>query len=201
MSLLRGRRLVMIAALCALMVVSVGCSSVGKYARHRAEDALEMIDLGFTFTAKPCIGLYWNSLDVFPVGYSYIDGYFLGWGGGQLGVTRHYNHCWGFGYAREEIGWGEFDKDDPDTLYIDYSGVLGFVLPPYENEPAYTPACVHFIPHILFVGFVWNARWYEIADFFVGFTTLDIAGDDGEKMGHWPWQSRHNGPVFGGEEM
>jgi hypothetical protein len=149
-----------------------------------------MVDVGLSLSAKPGIGLYWNSLDVFPVGFSYVDGYFLGWGGGQIGFTKHYNHCIGFGYAREEIGWGPgMDKDDPQTLYVDYSGVLGLLLPPYKNEPAYLPSCVHFFPHILFVGLVWNARYYEMADFVLGFTGLDIAGDDGVRIGHWPWQS------------
>jgi hypothetical protein len=121
----------------------------------------------------------------------------VGWGGGQIGVTKHYNKCWGLGYGREEIGWGDFDKDRPETLYVDYSGVLGIVLPPYRNEPAYTPACVHFFPHLGFVGLVWNARWYEMADFAVGFTGLDLAGDDGVKIGHWPWQAT---PQWDGSE-
>ena len=29
----------------------------------------------------------------------------------------------------------------------------------------------------------------EMVDFVLGFTTLDIAGDDGKKLGTWPWRS------------
>jgi len=170
--------------LCALGATAAGCS----YCRHRADDAAEMIDLGVTVTDSPQVGLYWNSLDLFPVGYSHLDGWVAGVAGGQVGITRHYNRCWGFGYAREEMGWEEFDPADEDTLHVRYSGVLGMALPPYRYDPAYTPACVHVFPHIAYVGLMWNARYYEMLDFVVGFTTIDLAGDDGRDMGHWPWQ-------------
>ena len=186
-------RLFVLVCLCVVLGATTGCT----YARHRVEDGLEVVDVGLTFTAKPSIGLYWNSLDIFPVGYSHIDGWFLGWGGGQIGVTRHYNHCWGLGYGKEVIGWGDFDVNRPETLRTDYSGVLGILLPPYVNDPGYTPACVHFFPHILIVGLVWNARWYEMADFAVGFTTIDLSGDDGVEIGHWPWQTE---PQWRGDE-
>ena len=41
--------------------------------------------------------------------------------------------------------------------------------------------------HLGPVGLVTNFRWGEIFDFFLGWTTLDIANDDGVKVGHWPW--------------
>jgi len=89
------------------------------------------VDCGITKT--PQIGLYWNSLEIFPVGYSHVDGWF--------------------------VGWGEFDEEDEDTLDVRYAGILGMVLPPYKGQ-AYTPACVHFVPHLGYVGLVWNgATW------------------------------------------
>jgi hypothetical protein len=117
-----------------------GCS----YVRYRVEDALEVVDVGITVSKQPTIGLYWNSLDIFPFGYSNINGYFVGYGGGHPVAMRHYNKCVGFGYAYQEIGWGDFDKDDPETLNRNYAGVLGYLLPPYKHDPAYSPACVHF---------------------------------------------------------
>ncbi len=179
-------RMSVLLALVLILVGSSGCT----YLRYRAEDFAETVDVGVTLTETPQIGLYWNSLDIFPVGYSDIDGWFVGWGGGQFGRTRHYNKCWGLGYAREEIGWGKFDKDDKDTLDVQYSGILGMALPPYEGGPSYTPACVHFFPHLGYVGLVWNARWMEMVDFIVGWTTIDIAGDDGAKLGTWSFPGR-----------
>jgi hypothetical protein len=180
-------------AVCGLLSLSMGCSSALRYAQYRGEDALEMIDLGLSITTTPQVGLYWNSLDILVAGYAKLDGYFLGWGGNQLGWTRMHAHCWGLGYGYQEIGWGDYDLSDPDTLYIDNGGIPGFFMSPMPgvpgNIPAYTPACVHFIPHIAYVGIVWNARWWEIIDFVAGFSTLDLSGDDGVEIGSWPWRS------------
>jgi len=189
----RLRRVAMVAAVAVVMFTSQGCA-VAKYFQYRGEDCLEMVDFGFTVTSKPCIGLYWNSLDLLVAGYSNVDGHFIGWGGGQIGVTRHYNHCYGLIVSHEEVGWGKFDKNDPNTLYERYGGLAGLasLMGTGYNRPSpdYTPACVHFIPHLGYVGIMWNARWTQILDFIVGFTTIDIAGDDGYRFGKWPLQQR-----------
>lgn len=180
------RRSVSTLVLAGALLAGQGCT----YLRQRAEDGLEMVDIGISLSREPQLGLYWNSLDLFPFGVSEIDGTFVGWGGGQIGVTRHYNKCRGFGMARETIGWGEFDSDDPDTMYDRDAGLLGILLPPYESGPNYTPACVHFLPHIGYVGLVWNARYAEMLDFLLGWALLDIAGDDGYKVGRWSFPRR-----------
>ena len=40
------------------------------------------------------------------------------------------------------------------------------------------------------MGLVANVRFAEIADFLLGWTTFDLAGDDGKKPGEgdWPWR-------------
>ena len=191
---MRGKRiahgLAFVLVIVALAYACTGCA----YVRYRAEDLLEVVDVGLTVTKTPQIGLYWNSLEIITGGYSNVDGWFVGWGGGQIGVTRHYNYCYGLGYAKETVGWGEFDKNDESTLDVRYAGVLGIVLPPYRGRPSYMPACVHFFPHIGYVGLVWNARWMEMADFLVGWTTIDIAGDDGHKLGKWSFPRRRDKP-------
>jgi hypothetical protein len=183
---LRG---LVVVALCATLWTSMGCQQVLTYAKYRAQDALEMVDVGFSITTTPQIGLYWNSLDALTFGYCKLDGYFLGWGGNQIGFTRLHAHCWGLGYAYEEIGWGDYDLTDPKTLYITNGGIPGYFLfwvPGIPQKiPAYSPACVHFFPHIAYVGLVWNARWWEILDFLVGFSGIDLSGDDGNRIGSW----------------
>jgi len=171
-----------------VLLLCQGCT----YLRHRVDDALEMADFGVTYSKKPYLGLYWNSLEVFPVGYSKVDGYFVGWGGGQLGVTRHYNECYGFGYARETTAWGDFDLNDPSTYDSRDAGVIGILAPPWRSGPAYTPGCVHFFPHLGYVGLVWNARYAEMADFVLGWVLLDVAGDDGYKIGRWSFPRRRD---------
>ncbi len=173
--------------LAAVLWTAQGCKSVRDYAQYRVDDMMEMVDLGFTYTEEPSIGLYWNSLDLLVFGFAELDGYFVGLGGNQVGVTRCYVDCRGFIVSEEKIGWGDFDKDDESTLYVRRGGLAGMASLSSGGSPDYTPACVHFVPHIGYLGFVWNARWTQILDFFVGFTTLDLAGDDGTQFGSWPW--------------
>jgi hypothetical protein len=167
---------------------SPGAASVFRYIKYRAQDFVEMADVGVTVTFKPCWGFYWNSLDLLVAGYCNIDGYFIGLGGNQIGITRCYADCIGLGISHERIGWGKFDKNDDSTLYVRYGGLAGLPSLVTGGRPDYTPACVHFFPHIGFVGLVWNARWFQILDFIAGFATLDLARDDGCKFGSWPWQ-------------
>ena len=193
---LRG---LVVLSLCAALWMSMGCRQVATYAKYRAQDALEMVDVGFSITTTPQWGFYWNSLDVLTFGYAKLDGWFAGWGGNQIGVTRMRAHCWGLGYAYEEIGWGDYDLKNKKTLYITNGGLPGyfmFAVPGIPQKiPAYSPACVHFFPHIAYVGLVWNARWWEMVDFLVGFSGIDLSGDDGNKIGAWPWISQ---PQFKG---
>jgi hypothetical protein len=118
-----------------------------------------------------------------------VDGYFLGLGGGRLGFTRHFETCWGLLVLGHEIhGWGDFDKSDSTTLHEQYTGAGVVLFPIVESRPSYMPACVHYF-HALFVGFVGNLRYMEVVDFVVGFSTIDINGDDGKEMATWPWRN------------
>lgn len=206
-------RIALLIALAGIMFVSAGCAaSVGEYFVHRYQDFGEVIDLGITVTKTPQIGLYWNSLDLITVGYSDIDGQFIGWGGGQIGMTRVHAKCWALLYGHEEIGWGPL-LDDParreEAIMRRRSNVVGIASSLvginvnnahtyYRHPPDYTPACVHFIPHIAYVGLVWNARYPQIVDFALGWFGLDIAGDDGYPTGKWsfPRRARRSGQAF-----
>jgi hypothetical protein len=179
-----------VSVLAAVLWTSQGCQAVGQYFEYRGRDFMQMVDFGFTFTPEPCIGLYWNSLDLLVAGYCNINGYFVGWGGNQIGVTRCHSNCYGLIVSHEEIGWGDFDENNEDTLYVRYGGLAGLASFLGTSTPDYTPACVHFIPHLGYVGIAWNARWTQILDFILGWTTLDIDGDDGYEFGTWPWQER-----------
>jgi len=170
-------------SLAVVMLASQGCT----YLKYRGEDALDMLDVGVTWSREPQLAIYGDCAAITPVGWGHVDGYFAGWGGGQIGVTRHYEKCFGLLlWGHEELGWGEFDTNDPATLDGQGVGILGIALPPY-GRPAYTPACVHFL-HLGWVGLVANARYLEMVDFLLGWSTLDIACDDGKKMSKWPWQ-------------
>jgi hypothetical protein len=209
-------RLLMLSALVAVMISASGCASVGSYFEHRYRDFTRIADIGFTFSKKPQLGLYWNSLEILTLGYSNVEGTFIGWGGNQLGMTRMYNHCWaipclmiwtgtypvGASYGQETIGWGPLlDTDRREDIIIRRrSGVLGIATSiigwdptkdGYGNGPDYTPACVHLI-HLGYVGLSGNLRYTELVQFVVGWFGLDITGHDGDRypIGKWSFPTR-----------
>ncbi len=38
------------------------------------------------------------------------------------------------------------------------------------------------------MGLIANANFAQMADFMLGWVGIDFAGDDGRKLGLWPWQ-------------
>lgn len=111
-----------------------------RYVKHRFEDAFETVDLGLTFSKRPGLALYGNFASVAPGGYGHVDGYFLGVAGGRIGPMRHYQGSLGLlAWGYEEVGWGDFDKEDLTTLNYQGVGALGLLAPPY-GRPASAPS-------------------------------------------------------------
>jgi len=164
-----------------LLAGSTGCT----YLKHRAEDLVETFDVGLMVSGKPGLAVYGCGASIACLGFSNVDGWCLGMGGGQVGIIRHKNTCYGrMFYGYEDMVWGRGGSrrhySHPQGLY---SIAAESKLPP----PAYFPACVHYV-HVLFIGAVANARYAEMIDFILGFTGFDMAYDDGRKMGKWFWQ-------------
>ncbi len=110
------------------------------YLRDRYVDLCQTIDGGISITTKPAFALYGHFASLTPFGAGQIDGYFLGIGGGQIGVTRMYLSGYGaliWGY--EELGWRNFDPDDMGTLWCQDVGVPGLLFPPY-GRPGQAPS-------------------------------------------------------------
>jgi hypothetical protein len=179
------RRLGVLLALVWVCASSQGCT----YLRHRGEDLLDIADIGVTASIKPGFALYVDAVSVLPLGISRVDGYFVGWGGGQVGFTRHYETCWGLLAIGHEVhAWGSFSKDDPSTLNRQFVGLGGLpMFPVVQSRPSYMPACVHYL-HLGFIGAAANLRYMEIVDFLLGLACIDLAGDDGQPMSKWPWR-------------
>ena len=49
--------------------------------------------------------------------------------------------------------------------------------------------------HLGRFGLVANFRWFEVLNFIVGWTTINLTQDDGKKFGHWIWLPERN-PAF-----
>ncbi len=113
---------------------------VVSYLRWRAEDLFECVDIGITVSKESGGGLYGHFASLTPFGAYHMDGQFIGMGGGQLGVTRHYLAGVGalvFGY--EEVGWQDYDRDDLGTVQALGVGPVGLLAPPY-GSPASAPS-------------------------------------------------------------
>ena len=192
----------------ACLVSLQGCSgakSFGQYAWYRYEDFCDMVDMGITLSLpwKPGFALYANGVGVLPGGFAHIDGYFLGIGGGQIGLKRYFFKSYGLIFiGHETIGWGEFDVNNANTLNQQGVGVGGILFGPNGmvgnvgvmgpgQGPDYIFACVHNL-HLGWIGVVGNLRYSQAPDFLLGFLGLDPALDDGVQIGRWPWQGRRD---------
>ena len=130
------RRMCVGLALAAALAVLQGCT----YLRHRAEDAKEVVDLGVTWSKKPCFSVYSCGLGLTSLGAGKLDGKFAGMGGGRLGVQRHYHKSLGLIlWCYEEIGWGDYDLAKPETLNYWHIGPIGWAKYP-QRRPSYAPA-------------------------------------------------------------
>ena len=140
------------AGLTALFLLLGGCTRCAdnpfSFLKSRFRDALQMGDVGVTLSAPEYGSVYGAFFSGVAAGYGHVDGYFVGIGGGDIGVMRiHYNHI-GLGvWGRERSGWGDgllfdfggFDVDKPETMHCQGVGPLGFLLPPYDRRPAGAP--------------------------------------------------------------
>jgi hypothetical protein len=161
-------------ALGAVLCGTHGCA----YVQNRARDARQMLDIGITWSKKPQFGLYGNCPLVTPVGYSNVDGYYAGLGGGKLGVMKHTQKNTGLlVWGRERNSWDDSSKHDPTTEEDHGAGVLGIADGLSKGEQAYKPACIHYL-HLGWVGVTGNARYYEMFDFAAGLVGFDPSGDD-----------------------
>ena len=119
---------------------AAGLGAGARYLENRAVDALDTVDIGFTFTTKPQYSFYANFASITPGGYGHVDGHFVGIAGGRIGPMRHYQGSVGLlAWGYEEVGWGDFDKDDLATLNTQGVGALGLLAPPY-GRPASAPS-------------------------------------------------------------
>ena len=162
-----------------------GCTA--DYFQHRADDAVDMLDIGFTWSNDPAFALYTNTPILVPIGWSDVDGYLLGIGGGVVGSTSHYESCCGILlWGEERSAWHHYDLRKPETINVQGVGPFAAMLGPY-GKATYVPAWTNYL-HLGYAGLAFNARYMEILDFVLGWFGADIARDDGKSTGKWPWE-------------
>ncbi|MBM4033882.1 MAG: hypothetical protein FJ291_19185 [Planctomycetes bacterium] len=159
------------------------------YLQHRGDDAVDMADIGLTWSLDPAFALYSNTPVLVPIGWSEVDGYVAGIGGGEIGMTSHYEKCIGLIlWGQEEIGWHHYDLKDPRTINLQGVGPIAPMVGPF-GDAAFVPAWTNYI-HLGWGGIIFNARYVEMLDFLLGWFGADIARDDGKATGQWPWEDR-----------
>ncbi len=112
-------------ALAAVMAASVsaGCAA---YPQGRIADFARMMDIGVTVSENPQFAFYMTFESALTVGYARFDGTLIGWGGGQFGAVPHHLKAWGAVlWGDEQVGWADYDLDDPSTLDRMRVGIVG----------------------------------------------------------------------------
>jgi hypothetical protein len=180
---LKSLRIVLVSFL--LIGLLAGCT----YLRNRGNDALDIFDLGLTVSKKPQFGLYADWFNLTTLGFSHIDGWLLGWGMRHAGAPTYQEHAWGvLLWGSEKIGIGPFNPEDPHQATSSYTGSKD-ECPRYDagiiglfagnNHP---PLIQDFECnkgfHLAFIGVYNTCRPIDLIDFILGWTTLDIMGDD-----------------------
>lgn len=176
------KRLVTALILVALLISAQGCS----YLHKRANDAKDMVDLGFSFSKKPQLAVYLDWIPIHPLGYGEVEGRFVGLGGGEFaGWTPLYERSYGaLLWGEEDLNFGtpkaELDamseSDRQKATNFQRSGLIGLVQGPVPG-PKYMTAYPHYL-HLGWFGVMLDPRFIEMFDFIVGWTTLDVCHDD-----------------------
>lgn len=192
------KRLILLAILLCLLMFSVGCSAyrpyltsevfsgIEHYPENRVRDALDMIDIGFTVSKKPGFALWYDFVPIIPVGVSYVDGYYIGLSGGKLTLwDKHFQRHLGVGiWGHEEVSWGVSkeeldampDEERKEASNFQRTGLIGSLQRPFAAPP-YFISCPHYI-HLGWVGVIGSPRYYQMADFVLGFAFIDLGLDD-----------------------
>jgi hypothetical protein len=168
--------------LAGMFICTQGCT----YLSNRGQDAMDMVDVGFTFSKDPHFALYYDFIPIIPIGYGKVEGTFAGLGGGKFGTDLpHYEESlglilWGeervnFGTSPEELD-AMSESERNEALNFQRSGLIGMVQGPFPGTD-YLISCPHYL-HLGWIGGVGSPRYLEMLDFVIGWTTLDICGDD-----------------------
>lgn len=156
------------------------------YLKNRVNDAADMIDIGFTFSKKPQFAFFYDFVPVIPVGFGWVDGYYVGLGGGKLNwFDPHFERSFGLGiWGQEELTFEKnladlkkMDKEEREKVTdFQRTGLVGMIHGPFPG-PNYLISCPHYL-HLGWIGAVGTPRYLQMLDFVLGWTTLDICFDD-----------------------
>ncbi len=179
----------------ALALALCGCQ---KYWRDRRNDFGDAMTVGITVSKSPQFAFYpIDYFNISPLGYSRLDGRFSGLCGGKWQTVELHDHTWGvLLWGSDHLQLGEFDPADTRLFAPSQLAELKAAgQEPPKERPRYNkgplrlaaqdnaPPPLTFFScrrniHLGWVGFHLAMNADEMLDFLLGFTTLDIKGDD-----------------------
>ena len=177
-----ARTALSIAMICALS----GCA----YMVDRGHDAQDILDIGIVVSddLRPEFGLYLDFFSVLPIGYADVEGKSFGMGNRQMGMLDFEHRSWGtIVWGSEQKGSGEFDPGDPHQARPDqadeterprFNAGLPRVMAEDEDPPALQYLECDRVLYLGWIGIHATIRPFDIFDFLLGWTTLDMMGDD-----------------------
>ncbi len=167
------RKAVVFAVIVVLGVSSSGCG----YLQKRGQDAVDFLDAGVTVSRDPQFSLYVGFLNVLSLGYSDMDSTLYGLSDSSWGkAAARQNAAGALFYGQEQLGYRDVDFDDPESPAPWKVGFLGLTEGPGPPS-GQTVNCPKLL-HLGWVGLTLNCKFGELADFLLGWTTLDIMHDD-----------------------
>jgi hypothetical protein len=130
----------------AVLLVVVALAAAGTmgctYLRYREQDLADVVEIGVTYSRSPQWAFYHSILSTIVLGYADSETTFYGLADGRFGRQPQYVKAWGaVAWGKEQIGWGNYRKDDPSTLYCQTVGLVGMptgVVTGHAN-PHYVP--------------------------------------------------------------
>lgn len=197
------RHMLQLLLLVSAVVTLNGCT----YFTNRYNDLKDIGDFGVTFSSKPQLAVYASGpfVQVGALGYGHVDGHFFGMGEGRVAAwAPHYEESYGLAVWGNE--WLSYFHTEDEIKAMPKAegnkaanamqvGIVGMALglpalqgqplaPPFDAPPPtlkYIGSCPHYI-HLGWVGLVGTPRYFQMIDFLVGWTTLDICQDDNRDL-------------------
>jgi hypothetical protein len=162
-----------------VLIGSTGCAS--SYWANRGNDAMDILDVGVTYSKTPHVAVYAGFQNLLSVGYAEVEGGELGIGQSQFGALPMRYHAGGMsieGYEQYAFG-NRYDPKDP--VAPTQRGVgLGMLYHRTPGDAMEFFQCPKFV-HLGWIGLNLNCKIGELVDFVFGWTTLDLGGDDDAK--------------------
>lgn len=179
----------------AMVIAAAGC---GQYWRDRGNDFGDAMTVGVTLSKKPQFAFYpIDYFNVGPLGYSHVDGRFAGLWCGRWQTVELRDRTWGVLLCgSDHLRLGEFDPENPRLFAPSKLAALKAAgQSPPKERPRYNKGVVRLVVqdnapppltflscrrniHLGWIGFHLAMNADEMLDFLLGWTTLDIKGDD-----------------------